>query len=185
MTNLAHIAETALMMLAAYLLGCVLGYAARRILYAGRGTRQVSAVAAPHAATGADAPLRSRRTMTPAARLAASVADEPAPPRVAAPAGKPAPKPGPAAAKSAPPKPASMPTPRTGGADNLKQIKGIGPKIETSLNELGIYHFDQIAAWSKANVDWIDKKLALKGRIARERWVAQARERASAVELRA
>ena len=41
MTNLAHIAETALLVLAAYLLGCILGYAARRILHAGRGMRQV------------------------------------------------------------------------------------------------------------------------------------------------
>ena len=41
MTNLAHIAETALLVSAAYLLGCILGYAARRILHAGRGMRQV------------------------------------------------------------------------------------------------------------------------------------------------
>ena len=66
--------------------------------------------------------------------------------------------------------------PRPGGADNLKQIKGIGPKIEASLHGLGIYHLDQIAGWNKANADWVDAKLTFKGRIRRERWVEQAAE---------
>lgn len=67
----ALIAETALLMLLAYLAGCALGYAARRILYAGRGTRQVTAPPAPMAPPK---PMRSA-----AARLAATV-DEPLPP---------------------------------------------------------------------------------------------------------
>ena len=45
--NTAHLIETALLLLAAYVLGCVLGYGIRRILYAARGTRQVTALAVP------------------------------------------------------------------------------------------------------------------------------------------
>ena len=78
--------------------------------------------------------------------------------------------------KSADPKPATLAAPRPGGADNLKQIKGIGPKIEASLHGLGIFHIDQIASWSRANIDWVDTQLAFKGRIRRERWVEQAAE---------
>lgn len=42
MTNIAHIVETALLLLAAYLFGCIIGYAIRRILFAARGTRKVA-----------------------------------------------------------------------------------------------------------------------------------------------
>ncbi|MEM7238646.1 MAG: hypothetical protein AAF501_12610, partial [Pseudomonadota bacterium] len=45
--------------------------------------------------------------------------------------------------------PAQLDAPR-GNADNLRKIKGIGPKLEKSLNSLGIYHFDQIAGWGEA-----------------------------------
>ncbi|QDZ09923.1 hypothetical protein [Devosia ginsengisoli] len=178
MTNLAHIAETALLLLAAYMLGCIIGYAARRILHAGRGTRQVTAVA-PVVAE----PYRPRST---AARLAASVEDVPddvkpvvaarpvaAPekPVVEKPASRPRRK-----TKSSDSRPATLSEPRNGGADNLKQIKGIGPKIEASLQAMGIFHIDQIAGWSKAEAEWVEGQLAFKGRIRRERWVEQAAE---------
>jgi NADH-quinone oxidoreductase subunit E len=164
-TNLAHIIETALLLLAAYLLGCIVGYATRRILHAGRGTRQVTAVPAPVVAQ----PQRVRST---AARLAASVENEP-------PTAVPPPKPTTIEAvarkpKSAGSKPAALAAPRNGAADNLKQIKGIGPKIEASLQAMGIYHLDQIAGWSRANIDWVEAELAFKGRVRRERWVEQA-----------
>ena len=61
-----------------------------------------------------------------------------------------------------------------GEPDDLTQIKGIGPKLSDMLNEVGIYHYRQIAAWSEADGEWIDDKLAFKGRVAREEWVAQA-----------
>lgn len=88
-------------------------------------------------------------------------------------AAKPKPAPVP---KAEDPKPAALLRPRRGKADDLKQIKGIGPKIEASLNTLGIYHFDQIAAWTKLNTDWVDGQLAFKGRIRREQWIEQAIE---------
>ena len=52
-------------------------------------------------------------------------------------------------------KPRTMKAPRKAGADDLKMIKGVGPKLETMLNELGFYHFDQIAGWSAAEVAWM------------------------------
>ncbi|WP_246329465.1 hypothetical protein [Chthonobacter rhizosphaerae] len=64
--------------------------------------------------------------------------------------------------------------PRDGQPDNLKKIKGIGPLNEARLNALGIYHFDQIAAWSTDEAKWVGTYLAFPGRIEREKWVEQA-----------
>lgn len=73
---------------------------------------------------------------------------------------------------------------RDGGADDLKMIKGVGPKLEIMLNELGFYHFDQIAGWSAAEVAWINDNLAgFKGRVSRDNWVEQARKLASGQEI--
>ncbi len=114
-------------------------------------------------------------------------------------AAKPGPKPKPAAAKKAKPaaqkaKPAkpkpkaSKPkTPKLdpkvpvqlkmpkGAPDDLTQIKGIGPKLSEKLNDAGIYHFSQIASWNSDQANWIDERLAGKGRVMREAWVEQAR----------
>jgi len=60
-------------------------------------------------------------------------------------------------------------------ADDLKQIKGIGPKLETLLNSLGVTSYAQIAAWDAAEIDRIDSQLgAFQGRIRRDDWPAQA-----------
>ncbi|MGP6085526.1 endonuclease [Antarctobacter jejuensis] len=73
-------------------------------------------------------------------------------------------------------KPALLDGPRDGGADDLKQIKGIGPKMEKLCNSLGIYHFDQIAAWTDQEIAWVDANLeGFKGRVSRDEWVAQAK----------
>ena len=64
---------------------------------------------------------------------------------------------------------------RNGRHDDLKRISGVGPKIEGILHSLGVYHFDQIAAWSPANVEWVDDHLRFRGRIGRENWIEQAR----------
>ena len=71
--------------------------------------------------------------------------------------------------------PAMLARAREGGADDLKRIKGIGPKLEGTLNGLGVYHFDQIANWTGAEVAWVDERLSFKGRIEREEWIPQAR----------
>lgn len=64
---------------------------------------------------------------------------------------------------------------RGGKADNLQRISGIGPKNEKILHGLGIYHFDQIAAWTATEVNWVDDHLKFNGRIRREEWIRQAR----------
>ncbi len=65
---------------------------------------------------------------------------------------------------------------RDGSADNLKMIKGVGPKLEALLNKLGFYHFDQIANWSADEVSWVDQNLeGFKGRVSRDEWVGQAK----------
>lgn len=76
-------------------------------------------------------------------------------------------------------KPALLNAPRAGGADDLKRIGGIGPKLEQTLNELGIYHFDQIAALQGDEIDWVDSRLRFKGRIRRDDWIGQAKALAS------
>ena len=64
--------------------------------------------------------------------------------------------------------------PRGGKADDLKLIKGVGPKLEQRLNSLGLYHHDQIAALTEAQIAHIDEELDLRGRITRDDWVGQA-----------
>ena len=73
-------------------------------------------------------------------------------------------------------RPEALTGPRGGQADDLKRIKGIGPKMEQLCNKLGFYHFDQIAAWSAQEVAWVDANLeGFKGRVSRDNWVEQAR----------
>lgn len=57
---------------------------------------------------------------------------------------------------------------------DLKAISGIGPKLETVLNGLGIWTYAQIAAWAPEEVAWVEDYLSLTGRIARDDWTAQA-----------
>ncbi|MGF1553006.1 MAG: NADH-quinone oxidoreductase subunit E [Paracoccaceae bacterium] len=72
--------------------------------------------------------------------------------------------------------PARLDEAREGGADDLRRLKGVGPKIETVLNRLGIYHFDQIAAWGPEEIDWVDAHIeSFSGRITRDDWVGQAK----------
>jgi transcription termination factor NusA len=61
-----------------------------------------------------------------------------------------------------------------GEADDLKKINGVGPKLEAMLNELGIFHYSQIAALTPENIAWVDGYLSFKGRIERDDWLNQA-----------
>lgn len=94
-------------------------------------------------------------------------------------AAKPASAAKPAAAKRAPVaadgKPETLTAARGGAADDLKQIKGVGPGLEKTLNELGFYHFDQVAGWRKKEIEWVDSRLKFKGRIERDEWTKQAK----------
>jgi large subunit ribosomal protein L21 len=64
----------------------------------------------------------------------------------------------------------------SGVGDNLSLISGVGPKIKQSLNELGYTRFDQIAALTPDQIEAIETALKSKGRVARDEWIAQARE---------
>lgn len=93
-----------------------------------------------------------------------------------APAATPAPVADSAAAAGEGTRPAALEAARDGGPDNLKQIKGVGPKLEKLLHTLGFYHFDQIAGWTADEVAWVDQNLeGFKGRVTRDDWVAQAK----------
>ena len=60
--------------------------------------------------------------------------------------------------------------------DDLTRIKGLGPKLAATLNTLGVTRFEQIAAWSDADIARIDAQLGrFQGRIKRDNWVEQAR----------
>ncbi|MBU2935746.1 MULTISPECIES: NADH-quinone oxidoreductase subunit E [Pacificibacter] len=75
---------------------------------------------------------------------------------------------------SAQKKPRTMKAPRKAGADDLKMIKGVGPKLEETLNALGFWHFDQVAKWTPEEIAWVDDNLKFKGRIERDGWIEQA-----------
>lgn len=73
-------------------------------------------------------------------------------------------------------RPAALDGPRGGQPDDLKRIKGIGPKLEKLCHTLGFYHFDQVAAWTDNEVAWVDHNLeGFKGRVTRDQWVDQAK----------
>ena len=71
-------------------------------------------------------------------------------------------------------RPAGLPAPRGIVGDDLQRIKGIRPTNEQRLRELGIFHFDQIAGWTREEIRWVGTYLSFPGRIDKEQWVAQA-----------
>jgi predicted flap endonuclease-1-like 5' DNA nuclease len=83
-------------------------------------------------------------------------------------------------------RPAALAGPRGGKADDLKLIKGIGPKLEVLCNKLGFWHFDQIGNWTPAELAWVDENLeGFKGRVTRDEWIVQARDLAAGKPPRA
>ena len=79
--------------------------------------------------------------------------------------------PAPKAEKKAAPKAAAA------GADDLKELSGVGPALEKKLHDAGVTTFAQIAAWTEEDVAAMDEKLSFKGRIEREGWIEQAKEK--------
>ena len=71
---------------------------------------------------------------------------------------------------------AAAPIAATGSADDLTRIKGVGPKLRDLLASLGVTRFEQVAGWSKADIDRIDAQLGqFEGRIRRDNWIEQAK----------
>lgn len=142
-----------------------------------------SAAAAPAAATPAPAATAPATAPAKPAAAPAAVMSVPAAAKPAkmtakpakAEATKPAAKP---ASKKAPveQEPELLKAPR-GAADDLELIWGVGPKLAKMLNDMGVWHFSQIAAWGKAELNWVDDRLTgFKGRASRDEWVKQSKK---------
>lgn len=140
-----HIIESALLLLAAFLLGCLIGFTLRRLFPRTEATLVAVAPAAP--VPDMTEPKPSKPVSAKPAQRKAAVETLPE----------------------------LLEAPRYGVADDLKKIKGIGPKLELLLNQNGVYHYDQIAGWNRKAVAAMNEKLAFNGRIERENWVAQAK----------
>lgn len=162
------------------LLAALLGLLAGWLIWGGakstgQGTSEVAAALEACRRSGAekDAEIARLRDALEAAKAAQAKGAEPlapAPPPVAV-----APL-----ADAVGIKPQGLAAARGGQADDLKRIKGIGPKLERLCHSLGYYHFDQIAEWSADEVAWVDENLeGFKGRVTRDAWVAQAASLAS------
>ena len=177
--------DTAVLFGAAYLLGCVVGAFARVFTdkveemanepleqLDGAGQAFTSTIDAVKAVSGATQSVARVVGETAERRLEAQAAASP----VAAPEQKSAS--GAAAAAEAMAqgtKPHGFAAPRDGKADELELIRGIGPQNEARLHALGVFHFDQIAAWTAKEAQWVGGYLAFPGRIEREDWIGQAK----------
>lgn len=77
-------------------------------------------------------------------------------------------------------KPELLAAARGGKGDDLELIWGVGSKLATMLNEMGIWHYDQVAAWTPAELAWVDARVTgFKGRAVRDDWVSQAKKLAT------
>jgi predicted flap endonuclease-1-like 5' DNA nuclease len=162
-----------------------------------------AAPSAPVAKPASPAPAAKATSAREAKPAPAAKATAPeAKPEPAAKATAPAAKPAPAAKTTAPAAKAAAPAPASkaaspvteavratvaamvepaklaapqGKPDDLTALGGVGPRLAKALNAQGIWHYRQIAAWSEANVAWVDEHLpGVRGRAARYGWVAQA-----------
>ncbi|MFK5980638.1 MAG: 50S ribosomal protein L21 [Rhizobiaceae bacterium] len=68
-----------------------------------------------------------------------------------------------------------------GDPDDLKKISGVGPALEKKLHAFGVTKFEQVAAFSKADIEKLDDALSFKGRIERDGWLGQAAQFAKEV----
>lgn len=75
-------------------------------------------------------------------------------------------------------KPQLLAAARDGGkGDDLGLIWGVGDKLHEKLNAMGIWHFDQIAAWTPAEVAWFEAEMqGFKGRVERDKWIEQCKK---------
>ena len=77
-------------------------------------------------------------------------------------------------------KPELLNAPRGGKGDDLGLIWGVAEKLAEKLNNMGIWHFDQIAKWTPVNVAWFENQVpGFKGRVARDKWIEQCTKLAS------
>ena len=122
------------------------------------------------AAMGAGSVSAAALSAKPAKKAEPKKAEAKAEPKQAAPKKE-------AAKKEAPKKEAPKKAAKADkGADDLKELSGVGPALEKKLHAAGVTTFAQIAAWTDADVAAMDEKLSFKGRIEREGWIEQAKK---------
>ena len=165
--------ELLLLMLLAFLIGCILGCLFRTMFAADKSSAVKPAEAKVSNAKPivADAPQPVRTAAVSKAKPAPEPKPEPKTVE-SKPAAEATPAP---VSKGKPVRPKGLPGARDGKPDKLQMISGVGPKLEKTLHGLGFFHFDQIAAWGKDQVEWVDEHLRYKGRIERDEWIAQAK----------
>ena len=160
-----YLVELALWMLVFFFAGCCIGCLLKKLFSADEPVAVAAAPAPQSLETAKLAEVPAPRKAVEPAVVAAAVHKTPAMARK----------------EDTEPRPGKMERPkgiaaaRGGKADKLQRISGIGPKNEKVLHGLGFFHFDQIAAWTAGQVDWIDNHLKFNGRIRREEWTKQAK----------
>lgn len=186
------ILQTALLVLAAFILGAIVGCLLHR-LFAGGGLfarSSGSAAVSPPAAAGVPASAAAAPIAKTEEKAAPHkpIQPEPAQPEpVSAPveemddaaaeaaiAALPADASNEDKANAVGVRPSGLDAPLGGTKDNLQRIKGIGKVNEGKLNGLGIYYFSQIKDWSASEARWVGTFLSFSGRIEREDWIGQA-----------
>ncbi|MCF6326732.1 MAG: hypothetical protein L3J21_05505 [Devosiaceae bacterium] len=146
MNTIPQIIAASIALLVVFLLGCIIGWILRSTIFKIR-SKEMPDIQPPSASTIA----QDKSTVEKAPKNAS-------------------------VKSNAQSKPSTLTAPRNGKKDDLKQIKGVGPKLETTLNKLGIYHFDQVASWTTGEIEWVDDFLSFKGRIERDDWISQAKK---------
>ncbi len=160
--------QTLLWILLAFLLGLILGWLLRGIICGSSCKDKEGASDSSSGSASSDG--GGSNTQAVASTASAAAATSAAKPKAAASAA-PAQK---ATNVSDDMKPQGLSAPTGGVADDLKRIKGVGPVIEKTLNDLGVYHFTQVADFTENNIKWVDNFISFPGRIKREGWVSQA-----------
>jgi predicted flap endonuclease-1-like 5' DNA nuclease len=192
--------ETALLLLAAYLVGCALGCFARGWLSGGGTAPKAAPSARAEAETAAAARSAEETTATRETPPVEWTAETEALARSAAALAASAPTAlevfGAArellveseeeiAADKSPPllsPPASASRPESGEADNLRLIQGVDEAAARRLRDLGVWRFEQIADWTPSQQQWISCELPPIGPQVLRFWIAQARLLAGGVE---
>lgn len=172
-----HYLETALLFVGSYIVGCFLGswLASLRATQPLEADSKAAAPAPQPSSIPVSTPAPSPAPApVPASPKPVSVAPAPAASPVASPVSASV-VPGPVSGEHEHPGKRPPAAARASIApDDLKRISGIGHVNEEKLNELGIWTFGQIAAWTHENAEWVGSYMAFPGRIEREDWIGQA-----------
>jgi predicted flap endonuclease-1-like 5' DNA nuclease len=159
--------ETALMMFAVYLAGCCAACFAHSLMFGPprAAERDPNAEIYARKLAGINSIADERRERERA--MAATAAVEPGTVVVA-----------PSAVRGV--VPPLSPAPRNGQKDDLTLIWGVAEKLEQRMNRMGIWHFDQIAAWTPDHVRWFESEVeGFHGRIERDKWIEQCQKLAT------